>query len=516
MDPASDTTGQLERLGLRQESAEELYEDAPCGYVSTLQEGTIIRANRTFLAWTGYTRDTLLSGMRLQDLLPVPAKVFYETHYRPLMRMQGFVREMALDLVCTNGALLPVLVNAVEHRSSAGDPVVIRTTIYDATERRRYERELLAARRRAEQLSAVVEASGDAILLLSPEGLIQTWNGGAERLFGYTAEEACGQRMVTLLVPADLREEYRRAFDAAGSGHEVQRVTVLSHKAGRPIEVSLSLTPHREAPGDLIAVSSIIRDITERRLAEQQLRQAERLQSVGTLAGGVAHEVNNQMTVVLGFGEFVLRALGPEHPQAGDLQQMVTAAAKAARISQQLLAFSRQQFMRPEEFDLGPFLVQLAPTLGRMLGSEGRLVIDPDQPEARVSADRTQIELVLSHLATNARDAMAGGGELRIGIERASLSAEDARLWPGDEVVPGPYVVLTVSDKGIGMSQATLGRVFEPFFTTKGSGQATGLGLSMAYGIVKQHGGQMWATSEPGQGTTIRIYLPELVPVAPA
>ncbi|HEX7337734.1 MAG TPA: PAS domain S-box protein [Gemmatimonadales bacterium] len=514
MDTA-ESTGQLERLGLRQESAEELYEDAPCGYLSTLQDGTIIRANRTFLAWTGYTRDILLSGRRLQDLLPVPAKMFYETHYRPLMRMQGFVREMALDLVCTSGALLPVLVNAVEHRDSADAPVVVRTTIYDATERRRYERELLAARRRAEQLSAVVEASGDAILLLSPEGRIQTWNGGAERLFGYTAEEACGQPMPALLVPGELREEYSRAFDAAGSGHEVQLVTVLSHRDGRPVDVSLSLTPHREAPGDLIAVSSIIRDITERRRAEQQLRQAERLQSVGTLAGGVAHEVNNQMTVVLGFGEFVLRALGPEHPQAKDLQQMVTAAARAARISQQLLAFSRQQLMRPEEFDLGPFLLQLAPTLGRMLGSENRLVIDPDQPEARVTADRTQVELVLAHLAMNARDAMAGGGELRIGIERIHLTAEDARLRPGDEVVPGPYVVLTASDTGIGMSQATLRRAFEPFFTTKELDQATGLGLSMAYGIVKQHGGQMWATSEPGQGTTIRIYLPELVPVVP-
>jgi PAS domain S-box-containing protein len=511
MDSMLKLSAEPEKPAIPEESAQELYEDAPCGYLSLLPDGTILRGNRTFLKWTGYTREELISGTRLQDLLTVPAKVFYETHYAPLLRMQGFIREMALDLVCANQQILPVLVNATEHRDAAGVPVVVRTAIYDATERRRYERELLAARRRMEQLAAVVQASGDAIILTSPEGLVLAWNPGAERLFGHTADAARGRSVRDLILPPGREHDYTRAVDQVRTRGEIHVETVLADKNGRLVDVSLSLTPHIEAPGELVAISSIIRDITEHRQVERQMRQAEKLQSVGTLAGGVAHEVNNQMTVVLGFGHFVLQALGPEHPQAADVGNMVAAANRAARISQQLLAFSRQQLITPQEFVLAELVEKLAPALRETLGEEHAVLTGSDLSHARVSADPGQIERILLHLARNARAALQIPGQLRIMVERVELTEEDARRHPADQIEPGIYVRLSVSDTGSGMDEETLSRAFEPFFTTRPFGEATGLGLPTIYGIVKQHGGHVWATSKPGQGTTIRVYLPALV-----
>jgi PAS domain S-box-containing protein len=494
------------------ESAEELYENAPCGYLTTRPDGTIARVNRTLLRWTGYDADALLSGRRFQDLLTVPGRIYYETHFAPLLRLQGEVREVAFDLLLDNGARLPVLVNSVEHRDGRGEPVSIRTTLLDATDRRRYERELILARRRAEQLAEVVNASGDAILLMTPEGIVQGWNRGAERLFGLPAAEAEGRNIRALLVPADRLEEYDRIAGEALTGREVRLETVWLGQGGRPLEVSLTLTPHVEAPGEVTAISSIIRDISERRRIEAERRQAEQLHAVGTLAGGVAHEVNNQMTVVLGLGAFVRRDLGDGHPQLRDVEGMMTAAERAADISRQLLAFGRRQLMDPQLLDLPRLVRDIAPRLERLLGPDTQLVVREEHASAPVRADMAQIEQILVNLAANARDAMEAGGRLTIGIEDAVLTAADARNHPADHIVPGPYVLLTVADTGHGIDAATLPRIFEPFFTTKPVGAGSGLGLSTVHGIVKQHGGQLWVTSAPGAGTTMRVYLPAAEP----
>jgi signal transduction histidine kinase len=313
-----------------------------------------------------------------------------------------------------------------------------------------------------------------------------------------------------LILPQGREQQYGHAVDQVRTRGELNFETVLSHKDGHLIEVSLSLTPHIEAPGELVAISSIIRDITERRRVERQMRQAEKLQSVGTLAGGVAHEVNNQMTVVLGFGHFVLQALGPEHPQSADVQNMVKAADRAARISQQLLAFSRQQLLAPQELVLAELVETLAPALREALGQEHALITGSDSSQATVSADPAQIERILLLLARNARTALQTPGQLRIMVERVELSEEDARRRPADQIEPGSYVELSLSDTGVGMDEETLSRAFDPFFTTRPFGEASGLGLPTVYGIVKQHGGHVWAFSTPGQGTTVRLYLPAL------
>ena len=488
------------------ESPEELYEHAPCGYMSALGDGTIVRVNQTFLNWTGYSRETLI-GKRLRDFLPLAGQVFYETHFDPLLRMQGFVREMALDIVCAGGRLLPVLINSVQHRNADGHVVITRTTIFDATERRTYERELLEARRHLERFATVVEASADAIIVASPDGTVQSWNAGAERLFGYTADEAIGRPVDRLIVPADLAGQFGEVMELMQSGQQVQLETVRVHKDGRRLEVSLGLTPHIEAPGELTAISAIIRDITQRRLLEARLQQAEQLRSAATLAGGVAHEVNNQMAVVLGFGEFVLRTLGPEHSSVADVKSMVAAAGKAAAISRQLLAFSRQLPIVRQDARLLDLVVRAGPSLETLLGPEISLIITGSS-DSLVRVDPDQIEQILIELVTNSRDAMPSGGSVAISVDDVDLSEADAEAYPGDDVVPGLYVRMNVSDSGTGMDSATLAHAFQPFFTGKPFGEGTGLGLAMVHGIVKQHDGHVWATSQPAEGTTIRIYFP--------
>jgi PAS domain S-box-containing protein len=488
------------------ESAEELYEQAPCGYMSALGDGTIVRVNQTFLNWTGHSREAVI-GKKLRDFLPLAQRVFYETHFDPLLRMQGFVREMALDVVCAGGRLLPVLINSVQHRNAAGDVVVIRSIVFDATERRTYERELLQARRHLERFAALVEASADAIIVASPDGTVGSWNAGAEQLFGYTAEEAVGRSVEQLIVPPELAGEFKAVMELMRSGQQAQLETVRMHKDGRRLEVSVGLTPHIEAPGELTSISAIIRDITQRRLLEARLRQSEQLQSVATLAGGVAHEVNNQMAVVLGFGEFVLKNLGTEHSSAGDVNAMVKAASKAASMSRQLLAFSRQLPLVRQDAHLRTLLLQKKAGMERLLGTGITLSVT-GASEAVVSVDPGQIEQILIQLLTNARDAMPEGGTVTVSVDDVDLADADVQAYPGEDVVPGLYVLLTVSDSGTGMDSTTLAHAFQPFFTTKPFGQGTGLGLAMVHGIVKQHGGHVWATSQPGNGTTFRIYLP--------
>jgi signal transduction histidine kinase len=305
-------------------------------------------------------------------------------------------------------------------------------------------------------------------------------------------------------------------------GEVVANETVLiEDAAGRRSELVANAAPVRDAHGNVIAAVLMCWDVTAERRTERRLRDAERLQSVGTLAGGVAHEVNNQMTTVLGFGEFILRALGPEHPQAADLRIVLTAADRTARITHQLLTFSRKHLTQPRVVDLHALAVGLGPVLRQLLGSDKQLTITGAADARRVAVDPTQVEQVLINLVGNARDATDTGARVTIRVENIDVEASDAGAREG-YVAPGHYLLLTVSDTGRGMDAGTLARAFEPFFTTKDVGEGTGLGLSMVYGIVKRHGGYVWGESEPGCGTTMRLYWPASAdavvaePVAPA
>jgi signal transduction histidine kinase/CheY-like chemotaxis protein len=281
----------------------------------------------------------------------------------------------------------------------------------------------------------------------------------------------------------------------------------IEHVDGRRIEISANAAPVRDANGRIVAGVAFFRDVAAERRREQQLQDARRLQSAGTLAGGVAHEINNQMTVVLNFGEFILEALGPHHPQSADLRVVLQAGTRAVRVSQQLLAFTRRQVTQPRDVVLPELAAELLPVLGRLLGLDKILELVAPRSTWHVHADPSQLEQVLINLVANSRDATPTGGRVSIGV------ADVVHVGPstadrGYTIQPGRYVVLSVADTGRGMDAATLARVFEPFYTTKPVGEGTGLGLSMVYGIVKQHYGYIEADSAPGEGTTFRVYLP--------
>ncbi|HSB54826.1 MAG TPA: ATP-binding protein, partial [Gemmatimonadales bacterium] len=258
------------------------------------------------------------------------------------------------------------------------------------------------------------------------------------------------------------------------------------------------------------------RDVTERKRVEEHLRRAERMQAAGRLAGGVAHEVNNMMTGVIGFSEFLLRSLEPDDPRRAEVSEIIKAGTRAADVTRQLLAFTRQQFLRPEVLSVNAVVQDLEKMLRRVLGENHDLRLSLGAEAGQIRADRGQLEQVLVNLMLNARDAMAEHGRVTIATRVALLDEAYAQLHGGVGIPPGPYVQVTVSDTGSGMDRETQSRIFEPFFTTKPVGQGTGLGLSTVYGIVKQSDGFIWVYSEPGLGTTFKVYLPQLGAARPA
>jgi two-component system, cell cycle sensor histidine kinase and response regulator CckA len=261
----------------------------------------------------------------------------------------------------------------------------------------------------------------------------------------------------------------------------------------------------RDAEGRPISVIGTIQDITSRKQLEQQLMHAQKMESVGRLAGGIAHDFNNLLTVIHSYAEILLMKLGPDHTLGPDIDEIRTAADRAAGLTRQLLAFSRRQVLRPHVVNMNEIVSGAERMLRRVIGEDIDLAVIPGAELGNVFADRGQIEQVIMNLAVNARDAMAGGGTLTIETHDVAITRDEADAHV--DMKPGSYVMLAMTDTGHGMDAATRDRIFEPFFTTKGE-KGTGLGLSTVYGIVRQSGGHIWVYSEPGQGTTFKVYLP--------
>ncbi len=269
--------------------------------------------------------------------------------------------------------------------------------------------------------------------------------------------------------------------------------------------------PYRNGSGRILKWFGSTTDIHDKVMADERLQQAQRLQAAGQLAGGVAHEVNNMMTIVMGCGEFALQGLESGHPQRGEVEEMVKAAKRAAEVTRQLLAYSRQQVFEVAALNLNAIVTGLAPALTRLIGSDRQLTVGPARGEAWVRADRGQLEQVVINLVANARDATGTDGLISIDTGLADFDPDQHPQDYSEELQPGPFVRLSVRDDGVGMTPEVAARVFEPFFTTKAPGQGTGLGLSMVYGIVRQSGGFSEVTSTPGGGTVVAIYLPAAI-----
>ncbi|HEY7481538.1 MAG TPA: ATP-binding protein [Gemmatimonadales bacterium] len=283
---------------------------------------------------------------------------------------------------------------------------------------------------------------------------------------------------------------------------------MLLGAGGSQVPLLCEAGPIRDKDGKITGGIMAWREIAAHKRMQQQLAQSQRLQAVGKLTGGVAHEVNNMMTVVIGFGRYVLEQLAPAHPRRGDVEQMVRAAARAADMTRQLLAFSRQQMLQPMVVQLEPLVENMAPLLRQLLGADKTLELGLSEQPLHVFADPGQLEQVLINLVANARDAMEARGRVTISTAEKSLDSTWAQAHPEVTLVPGQYAALMISDTGKGMDPVTQASAFEPFYTTKGVGEGTGLGLATVYGIVKQSDGYIWIYSELGIGTTVKIYLP--------
>jgi PAS domain S-box-containing protein len=331
----------------------------------------------------------------------------------------------------------------------------------------------------------------------------QAWNLAT----GYSAEELAERRLADLL-HSDCRAEVEAALQGVLAGQAVSHLeAVVVTKSGEALMLEGSVSGLGK-DGTVAMICGIFRDITERRRMEEHLRRAERMQAAGRLAGGVAHEVNNMMTGVIGFASLLRNSFEDGDGRVADVREILRAAGRAADLTRQLLAFTRQQLRRVEPLDLNDVLGDLERMLRRTVGEEHEFALRLRPGGVRVAADRGQLEQVLINLVLNARDAIDGNGRVAIETDVVELDASYASRHPGVAIPTARYAMLAVSDTGSGMSPEVQTRIFEPFFTTKPVGRGTGLGLSTVYGIVKQSEGFVWAYSELGVGSVFKLYLP--------
>ncbi len=383
-----------------------------------------------------------------------------------------------------------------------------------------YFRDITTRKRGTEQQSrailyALMEAAQDSIYVKDREGRYLILNKAASRLVGKTQEEILGRDDTALFVPGIARAgmENDRKIMATRTVQTRQDDLILA--SGDEIAVLTTEGPVVDALGDVIGLFGISRDITEHKRSEkersrlqEQLQQAQKMESVGRLAGGVAHDFNNLLTVINGYSDLLLGQLSGIDPMHGSITEIKKAGERAAALSQQLLALSRRQIFATRAVDLNEVVADVEKMLRRLIGEDIRLETVLSPQLGRVQADPGQLHQVLMNLAVNARDAMPGGGTLI--IETGNVEVDNGYAGKHPELKPGPYVLLTVTDSGIGMTDDVMGHLFEPFFTTKKQGEGTGLGLATVYGIVKQSDGAIWASSEPGRGTTFSVYLPRV------
>ena len=356
------------------------------------------------------------------------------------------------------------------------------------------------------KLRSVVEQSPDPVMITDRSCVLEYVNPAFELLTGYAKAEVVGQTLGMLKSDEQAGELYEEMWDTVLSGKSFHGTVMNRKKNGETFVLEKSITPLRNKAGEITHYISTGRDITDKRRLEAQLQQAQKMDASGQLAGGVAHDFNNLLMVISAYAELMLDSLSADHALRPKVEEILTAARRAADLTRQLLAFGRKQMQSLQPLNLNSILAEVTRMLPRLIGEDIHLQVNAGSDLNLIYSDPVQIEQIIMNLAANARDAMPEGGKLV--IETANVHLDQAYRQRHAVVPPGDYVLLSVTDSGSGIAKEHLGRIFEPFYTTKQEGKGTGLGLATVYGIVKQNGGYIWVYSELSMGTVFKIYLP--------
>jgi len=484
------------------------FDQAAVGMNEVTLDGHFQRANQRFSDITGYSREEL-AQLTYSDLTHPDDRAADRAHVDAVVSGKEASRRWEKRYIRRDGAIIWVAVTASLLRDAAGDPLYMLGVVEDITASVRAKEALLQTE---ERFREVVEHAPEGILVVAGvEG--RYLNPAAAKMFGAESAEQLVGASVLDRVFADHRAGARERLAHVAAGYPVppqERSFLRLNGEVFPVEVSATPIVYDGQPSALV----FFRDLTERRRTEeerarleQRLGQAQKMESVGRLAGGVAHDFNNHLTVINGYCDMLLDALGPDDPLREELSEIRAAGDRAAGLTQQLLAFSRKQVVEPRPLSLNDVVEEFCRMVRRLIGDDIEVTADLEPALGSVMADRGQMHQILMNLAVNARDAMPTGGKILIGTANADLEGADPALA---DIKPGHHVVLTIADTGVGMSIETQQKIFEPFFTTKPMGIGTGLGLATVYGIVQQAGGFIRLTSETGHGTTFRIYLPRI------
>jgi PAS domain S-box-containing protein len=496
----------------------DLLEALPDAIMAVDRDGTILQVNSQAQELFDYGREELI-GQKVEMLVPESFRRQHHQHRQNFANAPR-TRRMGADLELfgrrRNGSEFPVEISLSPVSTESGTFVL--SAIRDISDRKRIDEELRRANEELHQrtieqlgeyrsrLASIIDTSEDAIISKDLDGIITSWNKGAERVYGYTPDEAVGKH-ISILAPSDRKDEIpeilRRIAQGESTEHyESARIT----KDGRQIDVSLSVSPLRDAIGDVVGASVIARDITSQKRAESQLRQAQKMEAIGRLAGGVAHDFNNILGIINACSEFLRDRIDSGAESSTYVDNIRKATDRGRSLTKQLLAFSKTSVIQPRVLDLNERLREVSKLLRPLMGEDIEVLIVSKAPTAVVEADPSQLDQIVVNLAVNARDAMPRGGKFI--LETGAVKFDENFAEQHQDMPAGKYVVLAASDTGSGMDGATVARIFEPFFTTKEIGKGTGLGLATVYGIVKQSAGHILVYSEPGHGTTFKIYLP--------
>ncbi|HZE97430.1 MAG TPA: response regulator [Planctomycetota bacterium] len=414
--------------------------------------------------------------------------------------------------LCSDGSYACVFDRGYVIHDDQGKPLRMIGAMMDITDRKRAEE---ALRETNETLRTLIHASPLGIAVLDAMEKVRIWNPAAERITGWKGSEVLG-RPIPGLSASGHRDEFPALVQRVLHGEAITAVEIPARRKGdAPIELSLSMAPLRDARGAISGAMAVLADVSERKAAEyqrgqleEQLRQSQKMEAVGRLAGGVAHDFNNLLTAISGYAELLQGRFEPGGDIRGYVDEIQKSSNRASQLTRQLLAFSRRQVLQPRVLDLNQVVQNMDGLLRRLIGEHLELTTTLSAGLGSVRADQGQIEQVIMNLAVNARDAMPDGG--RLTLETRNIELDGNYNDRHGRLRSGPHVVLSVSDTGSGMDAETQSHLFEPFFTTKEKDKGTGLGLATVYGIVKQSGGDIWVYSEPDRGTVFKIYFPRL------